>query len=103
MPVQGCTLPLPLPLPYLKLLDFVIRNKQLFVGRDSSVSIAIGYGLDGPVIESRWGRNFPHLSRLALGPNQPSVQWVLGLSRGKERPGREADSSLSSRAEVMKE
>jgi hypothetical protein len=25
------------------------------VGRDSSVGIATGYGLDGPGIESRWG------------------------------------------------
>ena len=52
------------------------------VGRNSSVGIATSYGLDGPGIESRWGRDFPHLSRLALGPTQPPVQWVPGLSRG---------------------
>ena len=34
----------------------------------SSVGIVTGYGLDGPGIESRWGRDFPHLSRRALGP-----------------------------------
>ena len=44
--------------------------------------IAIVYGLDGPVIESRWERDFPHLSRPALGLTQPPVQWVPGLSRG---------------------
>jgi len=46
----------------------------------SVVCIAIGYGLDGPGIESRWGRNFPHLFRPAVGPTQPPVQWVPGLS-----------------------
>ena len=51
-------------------------------GPGSVVSIATGYGLDGPGIESQWGRNFPRLSRLALGPTQLSIQWVTGLSRG---------------------
>ena len=43
--------------------------------------------------KSRWGRDFLHLSRPALGPTQSPVQWVAGLSRGKERPGRNADPS----------
>jgi len=40
------------------------------------------YGLDGPGIESWWGRDFSHLSRPALRPTHPPVQWVTGLSRG---------------------
>ena len=51
-------------------------------GRDSSVVIVTRYGLDGPGIASRWGRDFLHPSRRALGPTQPPVQWVPGLSWG---------------------
>jgi len=52
------------------------------MARDGSVGIATRYGLDGPGIESLWGRDFPHPSRPALEPTQPPIQWVPGLSRG---------------------
>jgi len=52
------------------------------VGRDSSVNIATRYGLDGPGIEYRWGRDLPPSSRPDLGPTQPPIQWSPGLSRG---------------------
>ena len=55
--------------------------------RDSSVGIATRYGLEGPGIESRWRRNFPHHSRPATRPTQPPVQWVKGLSRGQSGRG----------------
>ena len=68
-------------------------------GPGSSVGIATGYGLEGPRIESRWGRDYPHLS---WGP--PSLlydgYWVF--PGGKERPGRDADLSPPSGA-VVKE
>jgi hypothetical protein len=51
-------------------------------GRDSSVGIATHYGLEGPGIESRWGRDFLHASRPALGSVQIPIQWVPCLSRG---------------------
>jgi hypothetical protein len=51
-------------------------------GPGSSVGIVTGYGLDGPGIESQWGRDFPLLSRPVLEPTQPHVQWEPGLSRG---------------------
>ena len=51
-------------------------------GYKKKVSIAIRYGLDSRRIESRWGRNFPHTSRPALGPTQPPIQWVSCLFPG---------------------
>jgi hypothetical protein len=53
----------------------------MVTGRDSSVSIATSYGLDGPEIKSLWGRDFSHTSRPVLGPTQPPAQWVPGLSQ----------------------
>jgi len=50
-------------------------------GLCSVVGIATAYGLDGPGILVG-GRDFLHLSILALRPTQPPVQWVLGLSWG---------------------
>jgi hypothetical protein len=68
---------------YMSILthDFVLYFLQWRV-RDSSVGIATRYGLDGPGFESRWGRDFPHPARPTLGPTQPHIQWVPGLSRG---------------------
>ena len=48
-----------------------------------TVDIQNRYGLDGPGIESRWARDFLHLSKPALWPNQPPRQGVPRLSRGK--------------------
>jgi hypothetical protein len=52
----------------------------MFVGgQDSSVSIATRYGLDGPGIEFRWVRDFPHPfrpSRCAMGTGSfPAIKW----------------------------
>ena len=54
------------------------NSVNMLICRDSEVDIATRYGLDGPGIESRWRRDFPHPSRLAPGPTQPPVQWVPG-------------------------
>ena len=46
------------------------------------------------VVYAIWyGLHFPHLPRTALGPTQPTVRWLPGLSRGKESQGSEADPS----------
>jgi hypothetical protein len=47
--------------------------------RNSLVGIVSRCGVDSPGTESWWAWNFLHLSRVAPGPIQPSVQWVLVL------------------------
>ena len=66
------------------LKSLVFRNsKSVSSQRRNGVNgIATRYGLDGPGIESRWGRYFPHRSRPALGPTQPPIQRVPEISRG---------------------
>jgi len=69
----------------------------------SSVDIATGYGLDGPGIESRWRRDFPHLYRPALETTQSPINRYRVFPGGKEWPGRDDNLSPFSNAVVMKE
>jgi len=48
--------------------------------RGSVVCMAIGYGLDGPEIESLWGRDFPRPSRSAHPASY--TMGTRSLSRG---------------------
>ena len=68
-------------------------------GRDSSFGIATRYGLDGPGIESRWGRDFPHTSRPALGPTSLLYNGYR-VFPGVKRPRRGVDRQPPSSAEV---
>jgi hypothetical protein len=67
--------------------------------------MALGYGLDDRSSRVRFpagaGNFLITASRTALGPTQPPIQWVPGaLSLGVKRPGREADHSPPTSAEV---
>jgi hypothetical protein len=70
-----------------------------FRSRGSSVCIVSDYGLDDRAIGIRspaGAKDFSltSVSRPALRTTQPPVQWVpTVLSRGKARPGRDADHS----------
>ena len=55
-------------------------------GPGSSVGIATDYGLDGPG-SNPGGDEIFSPSIPALGPTQPPVKWVPGLSRGKSAAG----------------
>ena len=64
------------------------------------VSMKTQYRLDGPGIKSWWGRGIPRLSKLALGPIQPPVQWVLGLFLTVKQQGRGVGHPSPSSAKV---
>ena len=59
------------------------------MGWDSSVGIVTRYGLDSPVIESRWrgGEIFRICPDRPRGPTQPPIQWVPGLFPGGKAAG----------------
>jgi len=58
-----------------------VRNVYTKCGPGISVSIATDYGPDGPGSNPGGDKIF-HLSRPALGPTQPPVKWIQGLSWG---------------------
>ena len=58
------------------------------VGRDSAVGIATRYGLDGPGIESQWGRD---LSDRPWGPPSLLYNGYRVSFLGVKRPGRGVD------------
>jgi hypothetical protein len=82
----------PLIFPEVRLCEHLSVYLQCpylwLVGCDSPVGIATCYGLDGTGIEIRWGRDFPYLSRPALGPNQPGYRVFPGgkAARAWSRP-----------------
>ena len=77
--------------------NFEVRTMYVS-GPGSSVDIVTDYGLDGPG-SIPGGDEIFRLSKSALWPTQPPVQWVPGVSRGWRRPGRGADPPTPPSAE----
>jgi len=76
------------------------KNIYTYGGPGSSVGIATGYGLDGPGIEFRWGEIFRTCPDRPWGP--PSLLYPRVFPGGKERQGRDADTSPPSSAVAKK-
>ena len=60
-------------------------------GAGNSVGIATDYGLDGPGSNPVGDEIFRPFTP-ALGPTQPPVKWIPGLSRGRVRPRHAGDA-----------
>jgi hypothetical protein len=69
-------------------------------GPSSAVGIVTAYVLEGSGIVSRWGRDFPQLSRLALRPTQPPINAYWVSFPGLKRSGRGVDHPHPFTAEV---
>ena len=65
-------------LHYFILHRFTLHYVALHCAPESVVDIATGYGLDGPGIEFRFERDFPHPSRPAQEANPASCTMGTG-------------------------
>jgi hypothetical protein len=90
----------------------MVKVLYIFVGEPgTSVSIVSGYGLDDREIKVRSSAEakgfflLAFVSSTALRPTQPPVQWGTGgpFHGVKARPGRDADHSHPSSAEIGNE
>jgi hypothetical protein len=86
------------------MIPFITYPQGNHSGPGSSVGIATDYGLDGPGIESRWGRDFS--APVQTGPGAYPASCTKGTGSfpgGEVRSGRAADHSPPSSAAVMEE
>jgi len=89
---------------YLVIYIYIYLHTNKFLSRDSSVGIALGYGLDDRGSDSRPGAgNFSLHHRLqnGSGPHPASYPMCIrAVSLGVKRPGREGDHSPPCSADI---
>jgi len=88
---------------FAKVISIDNQLKYIVCGPGSVVSIATGYGLDGPGIEFSGGEIFRTCPDRPWGPPSLLYNGYRVFPRGKEWPGCDADLSPRSSAVVMKE
>jgi hypothetical protein len=82
-----------------------VRRRQAIIISDDSLATCHCYFFKYIIITKSEVKifHFCMSSRPALGSTKPPIQWVPGaISLGVRRPGREADHSLPTSAEVKK-
>jgi hypothetical protein len=103
---RGCIHVSHFPMHCLRMLPLLCKYEDFRKGRDSSVGIALGYGLDDRGSRVRLPAGAGNLSlhhnvQNGSGAHPASYLMVPGaLSLGLKRPGREADHSPPSSAKV---
>ena len=68
-----------IPLSPVRVTIFVVEKQEVLYiveGRDSSVGIVTGHGLDGPGMESRWGARFS--APVQTGPGAHPASCTMG-------------------------
>jgi hypothetical protein len=94
----------PTSLRYVLILSCQLRCTSFEFRLTDRLVVALGYWLDDRRFETRQRLRiflFTIVSRLALGPTQPPIQWVPGaLSLGVKRLGYEDDHSPPPSSEV---
>ena len=80
--------------------NLLLKSIVEICGPGGSVGIATAYGLDGPGIEFRWGEIFRISADRPWGPPSLLYNGYRVFPGGKVLPGRDADPSPASSAEV---
>jgi hypothetical protein len=90
-----------------RVLCFIIFLRRNLHGkcRDSAVGIATGWTTEGSEFESRWGQEFLLFGVVPTGSGVHPTSYPMGTGGSSsriKRPGREADHSPPTSAEVKK-